>query len=207
MKYIICILCLSLITVGFVGCSSASTAPTPDEEIISIPETTLPVTPADAAMYRGVVSKYAVNAQETTFTLTEYEGTDFGKDTIDVLVTDNSMITQEIVDGDYLEIFHGNLQAEKVSPISVKKLAPAEIANFNGKLVEIIKNEGKTDYLISQLGNEENMIVFHINDTTQLYFDEANLKPGDALNVFHSGAVTMSLPGQGNAIEVRMFAE
>lgn len=212
MKYIICILCLSLISVGFVGCSSVSTTPVIADEIIEIPGESIPQIPADAAMYRGIVSDYSVSGEQTTFTLSEYEGTDFGADSISVLVTRNTIVTDEftqntIADGDYIEISYGGIPNDVVSAITAKKLAPADIVNFNGKLVEIIKNGEKTDYLMSYLNDENHTIIFHINDTTKLYLDQASLKVGDVLNIFHSGAVTMSLPGQGNAIEVRKFAE
>ena len=109
-------------------------------------------------------------------------------------------------EGEYVEIYYGALKESapaQADAISVNKLADqAESVVTNGTIKEVTTGEDGTvtDLLLTDSNGQE--VVFHISESTQIYMNAEDLKEGTEISVLHSGAFTMSLPSQGNALEI-----
>ena len=109
-------------------------------------------------------------------------------------------------EGEYVEIYYGALNESapaQADAISVNKLADqAESVVTNGTIKEVTTSEDGTvtDLLLTDSNGQE--VVFHISESTQIYMNAEDLKEGTEISVLHSGAFTMSLPPQGNALEI-----
>lgn len=176
---------------------------------------------ADAAMYRGEVTKLEAEGKNTVMTLRQVQGTNFGSPTLTVRIspdTKQDLSGQELTTGAYVEVFYGvawgpetqqaPLSQQTHEAISVKLLTPAQFAVFNGEVTEVLGQEygagTRMSLLMKPIGGGEE-VVFHISDETQIYMDESDLKPGARLNLFTTGARTMSIPAQGSALEIRPY--
>ena len=88
---------------------------------------------------------------------------------------------------------------------------PAEAVYYNGILTAVQeKEDGSVDLVMVPEGTaqdqwEDPMVqfVFHTGDETQFYCNLEDLTEGTLLNIYHKGIMTMSIPPQGVALEVR----
>ena len=125
----------------------------------------------------------------------------------------------EIALGDHLEVYY-NPPAEEEGEacaitcypvIAVNRLMPAEAVYYNGILTAVQeKEDGSVDLVMVPEGTaqdqwEDPMVqfVFHTGDETQFYCNLEDLTEGTLLNIYHKGIMTMSIPPQGVALEVR----
>lgn len=86
----------------------------------------------------------------------------------------------------------------------------ADVPLYKGKVNEITRGKDGINILVSKLDekNDQNeSIIFHINQDTALNVDKQNLKIGDTVDIFYSGIVTRSFPGQATAIAVNKVEE
>lgn len=174
---------------------------------------------ADAAKYRGEVTKLEKQGDNIALTLRQADGTNFGSQTLDVLITPDTRTyytADQLVVGAYVEIYYGvawgpnqqklpTLHAVQEA-ISADVLTPAQIVVFNGEVVEVMDGfkDTKMSLLMRTLdGSEE--VIFHISEETKIYMNESAIKPGARLNLLSSGARTMSLPGQSAALEIYKY--
>ncbi|MEG1779132.1 MAG: hypothetical protein RR263_03450, partial [Oscillospiraceae bacterium] len=174
---------------------------------------------ADAALYRGTVVSIENADKGTIVTLKQADGTDYGCESLKFLLSDKTKTSFEaelLVKGAYLEVYYGrdmgqSLDSEKLyDAIGVNIYPPAEMVNFNGILKEVIPSTDKPGHgrlSMIDLSNDQEVMFNYDKENTQFYLNIDNLKEGDKLNIFHRGIYTMSLPPQGAALEVRMFAE
>lgn len=170
---------------------------------------------ADAAMYRGeVVDVITSENGDTSIVLEQVEGRDYGHEQIVFNLDEYTRINGELEDiqvGDYLEVFYGGAMTSSVVPhtgaIAINKLMPADIVVFNGEVNEIVFNDDdKTEgYMLMTDLSTDMEIVFHFGEGTQIYMNIDEIKPGDKLNILHSGAVAMSMPPQGSALEIAPY--
>lgn len=163
---------------------------------------------ADAALYRGTISEI----NDTGYLLTAAPGTNFGKETLTVTTDENTNFAtpkEELNVGDYVEIYYGASPAggpvpEPVSAITLARLSTDwKLVLFNGKIaaLDLTPTEGNPSLLLEE--ENGNQVLFWIGEETQVYCNLENLKMGDQMNVFYSGVLTRSLPGQGTALELR----
>ena len=173
---------------------------------------------ADAAMYRGTVTKIEESDAGIIISLTEAVGTNFGSDkavveTMNFLITESTSGDTEIKEGDYMEVFYGRPMTGEFDytathdAIGMNKRFTEAMVIFNGT----IKSIDRTDGMITRLSmiqlDTEQEVVFNVSDSTQLYLNADDLKEGDKLNIYHKGIYTRSLPPQGIPLEIRPFAE
>lgn len=170
---------------------------------------------ADAAMYRGTIGSIVEDGETTTVVLTQPEGINFGTPTITFSLDDDTKFSfdeSELVEGSFIEVFYGRSMGETdytqtFNAIAVNRYIDATSANFNGEIIEIAKdveNDTQGSFTLKELGTEQ-VIVFYYGDESSLYLNVDELVVGDKLNIFHSGAVALSLPAQGNIIEARTY--
>lgn len=195
-----------------------------------------PPIPADAAMYRGTVSG-TVSATSTEgdadkgtvqFTLTQAEGTDFGAPSLKFSFTADTRADFTPEDGQYLEVYYGRAPGAPLSTTEVHnaltaiKYHSAEMVNFNGTVKAINPHPDKpgqgtlvmasmpplAEQSLANPASDPYIVHFNYDkEKTQFYLTFDEIKVGDKLNIFQSGAMTMSLPPQSFAIEVRPYAE
>lgn len=176
---------------------------------------------ADAAIYRGTVTATDGGTDSAmVLTLEQAEGTDFGAPSLKFRISDDTRISFPAEDlaggmtGVYLEIFYGTAPDAKLDAtvvhdaIAVNSYIVEGMVNLNGIVKELPTETkpGEGSILIEDLNNEGSLVMFHYGADTQFYLDKATLKVGDKLNFFHSPAMTMSLPPQCNAYEIRPYA-
>ena len=155
---------------------------------------------ADAALYRGTVTE--TSGQQLT--VEQYDGRDYGE--VVIVFTLPEEVENTFQEGEYVEIYYGALKESapaQADAISVNKLADqAESVVTNGTIKEVTTSEDGTvtDLLLTDSNGQE--VVFHISESTQIYMNAEDLKEGAEISVLHSGAFTMSLPPQGNALEI-----
>lgn len=159
---------------------------------------------ADAAMYRGTVVSVFQTDSVVYFTLRQEEGTNFGIPELSVEAPASK--AAGISAGDYIEVFYGGSPhgQENVQAITVKKLPSASLSNYNGEVLSI-DFEKKT--ILCQNLKAEGTTLFRYTDNTQKYLDLNSLKEGDKLNIYYNGMLTKSMPPQGNALEIRKYAD
>lgn len=171
---------------------------------------------ADAAMYRGTIISIEDTDDGKQITLEQAEGTNFGAPTLNFLMTENTTTSfeeSELATGKYLEVFYGlaedeTLDSEKQYSIIGANLYPeTDIVNFNGIIKEFKTDENKQNEGIILLEDSKNdqEVLFHYSNDTNFYLDPIQLKQGDAINIFHTGIFTRSLPPQGSALEIRTY--
>lgn len=199
-------------------------------------ETQSPPIPADAAMYRGTVSDTVVttpkegdpNQSTYQFTLTQAEGTDFGAPALKFSFTADTRADFSPEDGQYLEVYYGRAPGaplntdEAHSVITAIQYHSAEMVNFNGMVEAISPHPDKpeqgtlvmaliptsVEQSLANPASDPYIVHFNYdNEETKFYLNFDEIKVGDKLNIFQSGAMTMSLPPQAFAIEVRPYAE
>lgn len=155
---------------------------------------------ADAALYRGTVTE--TSGQQLT--VEQYDGRDYGE--VVIVFTLPEEVENTFQEGEYVEIYYGALKESapaQADAISVNKLADqAESVVTNGTIKEVTTSEDGTvtDLLLTDSNGQE--VVFHISESTQIYMNAEDLKEGTEISVLHSGAFTMFLPPQGNALEI-----
>ena len=171
---------------------------------------------ADAAMFRGAIVSVEDSEDGKLITLEQAEGTDFGAPKLKFQFTEDTTCSFEeskLTDGAYLEVFYGLAEGQSIDPeqtysaIGANIYAEAEMVNFNGTLKEYKPsedNENEGSLMMEDLKTGEE-VIFHYAEETNFYLDIDQLKQGDQLNIFHSGAYTRSLPPQGSALEVRNY--
>lgn len=168
---------------------------------------------ADAAMFRGVVEDFAVDdTGKTVLVMRGAEGTGFAP-SLKVTLTEDTRYSfdeTKIGNGGFLEIYYGVDMNEVETPdiveaIAVNDLGSEDMMNYNGTLVEIMKDGDGGQLLLDPLDENGTQYAFNYGPDTQFYLDMDALKAGDALNIFHSPIATMSLPPQSPALEVRLY--
>lgn len=170
----------------------------------------------DAALYRGSVIKIEETEEGSLITLEQADGTDFGSDTMTFLVDDATTGLTDAVEGDYVEYFYGRSMdgdfdySNTQNAIGMNHLGNAEMVNFNGTVASIQKTDtpdGSTVESITMIDSlNDQEVVFNIHDETQLYLTIEDVNEGDALNIYHKGIYTRSMPPQGIPLEIRMVS-
>ena len=189
MKKIMAVLLAALMMMSLAGCTqnqAGNESSSSEQESSSVAEVQPPVV-ADAALYRGTVTE--TSGQQLT--VEQYDGRDYGE--VVIVFT-----LPEEVENTLKESAPAQADA-----ISVNKLADqAESVVTNGTIKEVTTSEDGTvtDLLLTDSNGQE--VVFHISESTQIYMNAEDLKEGTEISVLHSGAFTMSLPPQGNALEI-----
>lgn len=202
MKKIMAVLLAALMMMSLAGCTqnqAGNESSSSEQESSSVAEVQPPVV-ADAALYRGTVTE--ISGQQLT--VEQYDGRDYGEPVI--VFTLPEEVENTFQEGEYVEIYYGALKESapaQADAISVNKLADqAESVVTNGTIKEVTTSEDGTvtDLLLTDSNGQE--VVFHISESTQIYMNAEDLKEGTEISVLHSGAFTMSLPPQGNALEI-----
>lgn len=202
MKKIMAVLLAVLMMMSLAGCTqnqAGNESSSSEQESSSVAEVQPPVV-ADAALYRGTVTK--TSGQQLT--VEQYDGRDYGE--VVIVFTLPEEVENTFQEGEYVEIYYGALNESapaQADAISVNKLADqAESVVTNGTIKEVTTSEDGTvtDLLLTDSNGQE--VVFHISESTQIYMNAEDLKEGTEISVLHSGAFTMSLPPQGNALEI-----
>lgn len=201
MKKIMAVLLAALMMMSLAGCTQnqAGNESSSEQESSSVAEVQPPVV-ADAALYRGTVTE--TSGQQLT--VEQYDGRDYGE--VVIVFTLPEEVENTFQEGEYVEIYYGALKESapaQADAISVNKLADqAESVVTNGIIKEVTTSEDGTvtDLLLTDSNGQE--VVFHISESTQIYMNAEDLKEGTEISVLHSGAFTMSLPPQGNALEI-----
>lgn len=196
----------------------------PQEELSQSQEGEEAVNPlyvADAACYRGTVAAIdTALSGETIYRLEAFPGSGLDQQllvTFDGARADFDL--SEIALGDHLEVFYQPPQEEGCGltcyeVIAANRLMPAEAVYYNGILTGIEEGEdGETDLVMVPEGTSEDQwedpmiqFVFHVGEGTQFYCASDALAPGSLLNIYHRGVMTMSIPPQGAALEVRLMS-
>lgn len=105
------------------------------------------------------------------------------------------------------ETIISNNKEVQINEQNDKYIYVADVALYKGKIEKITKTKDGISILVNK-GDTDNRLpeslIFHINENTKLNIDEKNLKIGDNLDIFYSGAVTRSLPGQATAIAINV---
>lgn len=86
----------------------------------------------------------------------------------------------------------------------------ADVPLYKGKVNKITETKDGLNILVNRLDGDKNQyesLIFHINKDTALNIEKQNLKIGDNVDIFYSGMVTRSLPGQATAIAVNKVQE
>lgn len=197
---------------------ASSEAPLESSEEESLPEneTESMIPPvADAALYRGEVTEVGTGeGGGIVLTLNEVKGVTYGYPSIKVELSEDTRSAVEpgeIAVGDYIEVYYGSaaIPGDSVTAIAINRLAPADLSVINAVVESITPQEGKDDFgeiAVNVIGSNEAMVI-HYTDNTQFYLDRGEIKAGDKLNIFTSGATTRSIPPQANALEIRSYAE
>ena len=202
MKKIMAVLLAALMMMSLAGCTqnqAGNESSSSEQESSSVAEVQPPVV-ADAALYRGTVTE--TSGQQLT--VEQYDGRDYGE--VVIVFTLPEEVENTFQEGEYVEIYYGALNESapaQADAISVNKLADqAESVVTNGTIKEVTTSEDGTvtDLLLTDSNGQE--VVFHISESTQIYMNAEDLKEGTEISVLHSGAFTMSLPPQGNALEI-----
>ena len=211
-----------------------SNQPHPDEEaqvglpplpLMTDPESRLTV--ADAMLYRGTVTGVATDVPKAdgsgvhplVLTLTQAQGTNFGAPSLQFAIGGDTRLSfdQTVVsdwEGLYLEVFYSYNTRNAPDPdavynaIAVNYLGTAQMVITNGTVVEIVPHAdkpGEGRYLVSDLANPGFQIFFLYGPDTRFYMNQADIQVGDQLNFYHSAAMTMSLPPQCAAWEIRPY--
>ncbi len=193
-------------------------APPQEESSQEGEEAVAPLYVADAARYRGTVAAIdTALSGETIYRLEAFPGSGLDQQ---LLVTFDGARAEfdlsEIALGDHLEVFYQAPQEEGCGltcyeVIAVNRLMPAEAVYYNGILASINEREnGEMDLVMVLEGTPEDQwedlaiqFVFHTGEGTQFYCNSDDLVPGTLLNIYHRGVMTMSIPPQGSALEVR----
>lgn len=202
MKKIMAVLLAALMMMSLAGCTqnqAGNESSSSEQESSSVAEVQPPVV-ADAALYRGTVTE--TSGQQLT--VEQYDGRDYGE--VVIVFTLPEEVENTFQEGEYVEIYYGALKESapaQADAISVNKLADqAESVVTNGTIKEVTTSEDGTvtDLLLTDSNGQE--VVFHISESTQIYMNAEDLKEGTEISVLHSDAFTMSLPPQGNALEI-----
>ena len=202
MKKIMAVLLAALMMMSLAGCTqnqAGNESSSSEQESSSVAEVQPPVV-ADAALYRGTMTE--TSGQQLT--VEQYDGRDYGE--VVIVFTLPEEVENTFQEGEYVEIYYGALKESapaQADAISVNKLADqAESVVTNGTIKEVTTSEDGTvtDLLLTDSNGQE--VVFHISESTQIYMNAEDLKEGTEISVLHSSAFTMSLPPQGNALEI-----
>lgn len=168
---------------------------------------------ADATMYRGTVTNIAQTASGTVLTLAQAIGTNFGAKTMTFLISAMTTGDTDITDGTYVEVFYGRPMRGEFDytatqdAIGINNLGAANMVNFNGSVLSIQKDgETITNLTMHDMQNGEE-VIFNVSSDTQMYLAASDLKQGDALNIYHRGMYTLSLPPQSFAVEIQYMAK
>lgn len=201
------------LSLTFASSISVFAAPASTIPATQITNTAVP-TVADAAMYRGTVASISVDGDINYITLKQEKGTNYGYPVKQFKITADTKTdyTKDQLElGSYLEVAYGSSSnIEEVSTaITASLLNEAEFSVYNGTVVSVTPVKGSADEgsILLKDKSSNNQTVFHYNKDTQLYIDKKALKKGAVLNIYHSGALTRSVPPQGNALEIRAYSD
>ncbi len=156
---------------------------------------------ADAALYRGEI----IGMEDGALIVEQVEGRNFGAEQITFALTENTRYNEDstsFATSDYIEVYYS---PQSYDAIAINKLSPAEDIIFNGSFVEY--DEENSTLLLTDLNNEDSMMLFDITEGTSayLYFDELAL--GDKLSVMHSGEILEEETPRSEAVEVFKISE
>ncbi|MEG1992657.1 MAG: hypothetical protein RR056_04670 [Acetivibrio sp.] len=170
---------------------------------------------ADAAMYRGNVSKVYEKKENLFVTLRQEEGTNFGFSSLKFVMNKDTRLNmkkEEIIPGAYLEIYYGvegSPAFKTETAILVNPLVEASMSVYTGKVIDFTPNKDKKDVgdILLKSDGMDYEILFHYGKETNCYLDLTGIKKGDYLTIYYSGALTRSVPPQGFALEIRKAAD
>lgn len=174
---------------------------------------------ADAAIYRGTLQSITEAEDGKILLLQQAQGTDFGAPSASFVLkadTKTSFREEDLKEGAYVEVFYGMAPGatldgtQQTDAVAINVYFETAMTNFNGILKEVFPDpdkEGAGQLVMEDLANGEEVVFNFDSEHTQFYLTFTDLKPGDKLNIFHRGMYTMSLPPQGSAMEVRLYAE
>ncbi|MBI6872040.1 hypothetical protein [Clostridium aciditolerans] len=103
-----------------------------------------------------------------------------------------------------------NTEIKKSTGGDLSYITVADASMYDGKITDVKKTKDGLDVMVSKLGESDsplNSLIFHVNNDTKLNVAKETLKIGDRVNVFFSGAVTRSIPGQATAIAINQLKE
>lgn len=169
----------------------------------------------DAYMYRGIITEVFESEEVTCVQIAQIKGTNFGSPTLSFNVTNDTKLNfdkSELKEGAYLEVYYTPTKASVLqteSAILVNKLVDAQFSNYNGTVVKITPDKDKkaTGDILLKDSTSNSETLFHYSDKTSTYLDLTKVKAGDKLNIYHNGALTRSIPPQGNAVVIRNAAD
>jgi len=209
MKKLLMFSCLFLIlgTVLIAGCLDSDSDNSSNN---SSNNTTIPPI-ADAALYRGTVVEAADDGGQLNVLLRQADGTNFGAETMNFLITNGTNITfnqSEITEGRYLEVYYGPTEGQSPSAAILVNLLPdADKCIYNGVLEDFAPDEDNSNSgtITLKLNDVETVMVFTFSSSTQFYLTVADLQAGDMLNIYAPGSVSNTEPPQTEAREVRLY--
>lgn len=91
-----------------------------------------------------------------------------------------------------------------------KKLVVADAALYKGQIEEVKNINGQTSILVKKHQNDKGYseLIFHINENTRINTNSiADLQKGQTIEIYYSGMVTRSLPGQTTAIAINLVKQ
>lgn len=209
---------------GVVGNKLLQPSPTPAPAVVGkltgstdTSKTDGRVTIENAPLYRGTISALTTDKSgNTVITLNQLEGTNFGVPTMKVALNNNTRYNfkkSDLKKGLCLEVYYQAPKAKTLDTNTVYTALGANLyfesasVNVNAIVESVQKSATKTgvgSITVKNMANNE-PVVFTYGPETNFVTELANIKVGDKLNIFHRGIYTMSLPPQGNALEIRTY--
>ncbi len=207
MKRILIVCIVAMLVFSIAGCAPNVVPPASEAPAASSvdPEAGYIEPPMDTAMYRGVIESISEEGGNTILQLKQVDGTDFGAPELKAVINADSKMSVKISElevGNYVEVYFGGVISEQVNVIVLNKLTDAELSVFTGKVSEL-NQESDTSGSMMVTAADEREILFSYDESTKLYLNIPDLKDGDTVNIFFSGATTMSIPPQAFAMEIR----
>ncbi|WNY24304.1 hypothetical protein MmiHf6_16350 [Methanimicrococcus hongohii] len=172
--------------------------------------------PADTAMYRGNVINVTNQRNETSMTLSQVKGTNFGTANMKFIFDNNSKMNfnlSDLKEGQYVEVYYAppaDGPREETTAIVANLLQYANMTVYNGEIVSVTPevNVNNTTYVGKievKLENNSTMI-FNCDRDTQFYMNMSNVTAGTKINVYGNWVIQTSSPPQTMAYEVREYA-
>ncbi len=179
-------------------------------------------TVADAPLYKGEIAQINNTKFGTDLLVNKSNGSNSTHESLIFHIGKDTKINVDIKNlkvGDSVDIFHslamtnslpGQTAAIAVNVVAKENnyLTVADAPLYKGQVQEIRKTEQGMDLLVNKT-NESNAtyksLIFHIDKDTKINMENENLKVGSKVDIFYSGLVTRSLPGQTTAVAVNIL--
>jgi len=217
MKKIIIFLFVIALAISLIACSNQNEEPVVSDNYNNEMSDEADVFPAiaDATLYRGEVEYVSITDGLNTLVLRQVPGTDFGADSLTVLIDAETRSDFSIADvhlGDHIAVYYNaaysnpdGLTSMEVTAIVLRLLPPASASVFVGTItdLEVYPTGGNLRLFIDE--DESYEIVVTFGNFTQLYLDINDLSVGDGIVVFTDGASnTSDYTLHVQALEIRL---